>query len=116
MPKFKKLGYYEETPVFCDKLRNINIKFVVGGGGAYRVELIEPIGENSDLGNLPKKIGEAPYHICYEVPSLDDAIDELKRDGYVVIKKPEAAIAINGRRVSFLYGRGIGLLELVESE
>lgn len=116
MPKFKQLGYYEETPIICDKLRNLNMKFIVSGGGRYRIELIEPIDENSDVGNLPQKIGEAPYHICYEVPSLDEAIDELRKNGYVLLKAPETAAVMNNRRISYLYSKGIGLVELTESE
>ena len=58
--------------------------------------------------------GEGPYHICYETNNLDDKIAELKSKGWIVVHEPATAVAIQGRRVAFLFKNGMGLIEILE--
>ena len=55
-----------------------------------------------------------PYHICYEVENLENAISELQQNKFVLAKKEQPAIAFNNRKVVFLFHKEVGLIELLE--
>ena len=104
---FLKLGYEVEFPAAFDSLRDITITY-------YRVELIEPLGPNSPVYGLLKKYKNTPYHFCYEVTDLEEAVAELEAQGYYVIQAPLEAPCIEKRRVVFLMGADMGMIEVVE--
>ncbi|RKM54293.1 MULTISPECIES: VOC family protein [unclassified Butyrivibrio] len=110
--KFLELGYEIERPVKFDEIRNINIEFLVNGD--YRVELIEPMGEDSPMYPLLARYKNTPYHFCYEVEDIDKAVEELSAQRYTVIHEPNIAPCIDGKKVAFLYNNSMGIIELVE--
>ncbi len=109
---FIDLGYEVEQDVVRDEYRGIDIAFLVKDG--YRVELVSPYTEESVVYDLRKRMGNSPYHICYEVADLDAAIGELQAQRFVVTQEPHEAVAIDGKRVCFLIHGQIGIIELVE--
>jgi len=109
---FIDLGYEVEQDVVRDEYRGIDIAFLVKDG--YRVELVSPYTEESVVYDLRKRMGNSPYHICYEVADLDTAIRELQAQRFVVTQEPHEAVAIDGKRVCFLIHGQIGIIELVE--
>lgn len=109
---FQKLGYVIKSGPEKDFKRNVEIAFLQNNN--YLVELISPLNEISPIKNYLNKIGNTPYHICYETHDIDETILELKKQKYRVIEKPSKAIAINNQRVAFLYQPKYGLLELLE--
>jgi methylmalonyl-CoA/ethylmalonyl-CoA epimerase len=48
------------------------------------------------------------------VESIEDAVAELRKMRYIVVRKPEPAIAFGNKRVCFLYHKQVGLIEIVE--
>ncbi len=110
--KLLELGYTVEKPVKYDEIRQINIEFLVNGD--YRVELIQPMSEESPMYPLLKRFKNAPYHFCYEVADLDASVEELSSKGYTVIQEPEIAPCIEEKRVVFLNNISMGIIELVE--
>ncbi|MBQ9479154.1 MAG: VOC family protein [Selenomonadaceae bacterium] len=78
-----------------------------------RIELIAA-AEGCTLFNRLKKIGSTPYHICYECSDLDESISDLRSDNFMLIREPQSAVAIDNRRVAFMYSNAIGLIELLE--
>ena len=110
--KFFELGYTVESPTAYDEIRKINIEFLVNGD--YRVELIQPMSEDSPMFPLLKRYKNSPYHFCYEVESLEESVKELSENGYTVIQEPEIAPCIEGRKVAFLNNISMGIIELVE--
>ena len=108
---FKALGYLPGE-ITEDELRHIRIMFMENGH--ERVELIAPNGESSPVDGVLKNSGPTPYHICYEVNDIKKAVAGLSAGGWTVIKDAEAAPAIGGAPVVFLYNRHIGMIELVE--
>ena len=109
---FYILGY-EFVSKTVDEKRDVVIAFIRNGD--YMVELISPLNQNAPVINVLKKYGPTPYHICYETASLDEEISKLKMDGWVLLRKREKAIAINGSDVVFLYNKSVGLIEIVET-
>lgn len=109
---FEMLGYKKKTEVIRDLNRKIDICFMLQGG--YTIELVSPIDETSVVYNTYKKVKEGPYHICYEVKNIEEAIRELKKKGYIAVQPIEEAIAFGGSLVVFMYHKYVGLIELVE--
>ena len=109
---FLALGYEIEQDTVRDEYRGIDIAFLEKDG--YRVELVSPFTEESVVYDLRKKMGNSPYHICYEVENLESAIEDLQEQRFVVTQEPHEAVAIDGKRVCFLIHGQMGIIELVE--
>ena len=112
--EFNKLGFVVEHDTVEDSLRDIYICFMINGNS--RVELVEPKSKESVVAALGKKIGNSPYHLCYEVSDIECAVSELEEMGYMIIQQQQIAPAIDGKKVAFLFNGNIGLLELVEEK
>lgn len=111
---FLSLGYVVEQEAIRDELRDLNILFL--RNGAYRIELVKP-NRNSSIYPLLKTYKNAPYHICYGVANLEDAIASFTlKGGYIVIQEPMCAPAIRNRKVCFLVKKSLGMIELVEEK
>jgi methylmalonyl-CoA/ethylmalonyl-CoA epimerase len=111
--EFEKIGYERFDSKFNDIDRKIYIQFMKNGN--MLVELVSPTNEGeSSIDGILKKIGDTAYHICYEVEDINDEIEKLKQEKYILINQPQGAIAINSYEVAFLYKRNVGLIELVE--
>lgn len=77
------------------------------------IELCAPLTESSPLGGfLRKQIGA--YHVCYEVPALDEALAHARRHACVLVSGPTPAVAFGGRRIAWFLTPTRQLTELVE--
>jgi methylmalonyl-CoA/ethylmalonyl-CoA epimerase len=106
-------GYNRSATVF-DPIQNVNICWLTKSGQPT-LELLEPVDENSPVNKTLEKNGVTPYHCCYQVDNIEEAIVELRKQRYVVVSKPVEAVAFRGSRVCFLYNKNVGLIELVEA-
>ena len=59
--------------------------------------------------------GVTPYHMCYEVQDIAQAIGELRDQRFLLVSGPVPACAMEDRRVAFLFQKNTGLIELVEA-
>lgn len=80
------------------------------------IELLEPVEETSPVTKILRNNGVTPYHICYETDDLGQTIVDLKARRFLVVVKPVEAVAIENRKVCFLYHKDVGLIELVEAK
>jgi methylmalonyl-CoA/ethylmalonyl-CoA epimerase len=85
--------------------------------GESRIELLEPVSEDSPVGRFIAKRGEGLHHICYEVEDLTSKLDELRSRGVKVLDGYPRRGA-EGKLVAFLHPSGANgvLVELVEKE
>jgi len=82
-----------------------------------KVELLEPLGENSTIaGFLAKNPDGGMHHICYEVTDIIAARDHLKAAGARVLGGGEPKIGAHGNPVLFLHPKDFfgTLVELEE--
>ena len=96
----------EQGPIF-DQLQNasfITLKMKDG----FLIELIS----GGQVATFLKK-GINLYHVCYEVEDLENTIENLKKNGAIVISKPKPAVLLNNRRIAFL-NTPLGIIELLE--
>lgn len=111
---FMKIGYVVGNKT-NDILRKVVIAFARNDDTI--IEIIAPLDSGSPIDNILEKNGAMPYHICYEVNNIEDACKNLKKEGWVVLRKPLPAPAISSEgnaKVAFLYDKNVGLIELVE--
>lgn len=78
-----------------------------------RIELIEP-NKGSSMYSLLRRYKNCPYHVCYSVRRMEDAVKKLESEHFIIIKEPEIAPCIENKRVCFLSGGGIEMIELLE--
>ena len=82
-----------------------------------KIELLEPLGENSPIEKfLDKNKKGGVHHICFEVEDIDTAIMRLKRDGAAILGDGKAKIGAHGKPVIFLHPKDFNgtLIELEE--
>lgn len=107
-------GYVAATTVY-DPLQRVYVCFLEKPG-APRLELLQPEGEDSPVARTLKTAGVTPYHLCYEVEDLDDAIARLRISRrFLLVNGPVPACAMGDRRVAFMFQKHTGLIELVEA-
>ena len=110
---FVNLGYSVKQAPIYDADRDIDICFMENG--AFMVELVAPRPECKLFRSLQKKIGNAPYHICYITDDFVADMKVLQDNEYTVLIPPSKAVAIDNRLVVFMFHEEVGIIELVES-
>lgn len=84
--------------------------------GNTKVELLEPLGEDSTIaGFVAKNPAGAMHHVCYEVDDIVAARDRLVAAGARVLGSGEPRIGAHGKPVLFLHPKDF-LGTLVELE
>ena len=62
------------------------VLFHVGGvDGGGRLELMEAASADGFLRRFVAKHGESPHHLTFDVPSLPDAVEQVRRLGLTVV-------------------------------
>lgn len=112
LPEFEALGWSACSGVTEDASRKVKIQFIRLDDEV--VELVAPLTDDSPICKILQKSSGTPYHICYEVDSLEDMEAKLKAMRFMVFKKPAPAPAIGMRRVEWFYSKNGGIIELVE--
>jgi methylmalonyl-CoA/ethylmalonyl-CoA epimerase len=83
-----------------------------------RIELLEPLGENSPIAKfLEKNPGGGMHHVCYEVDDIVAARDRMKAMGATITGSGEPRIGAHGKPVLFLHPRDFAgtLIELEQA-
>lgn len=112
---YKSLNYTCDSKIIKDFDRNINIVFMTNG--MTRVELIEKADKNieSPVDNiLDNRNRHNIYHSCYQVDCLEMEINRLQKQNFIMMVKPEPAIAFDSKRVCFMFNFDVGMIELLE--
>ena len=107
---------YNKSKEYLDTFQNVKICWLEKNN-MPRLELLAPVDEKSPVVKTLEKNGVTPYHICYEVEKIDEAIAELRKQKYVLVSLPNEAPAMasfGSGKVAFLFHKDAGLIELVE--
>ncbi|RVD43421.1 methylmalonyl-CoA epimerase [Mesorhizobium sp. M4A.F.Ca.ET.020.02.1.1] len=86
--------------------------------GNTKIELLEPLGENSPItAFLEKNPSGGMHHVCYEVDDIVAARDRLKASGARVLGDGSPKIGAHGKPVLFLHPKDFfgTLVELEQS-
>jgi methylmalonyl-CoA/ethylmalonyl-CoA epimerase len=72
--------------------------------GNTKIELLEPLGENSPIAAfLDKNPSGGMHHLCYEVDNILEARDHLKSQGARVLGDGNPKTGAHGKPVLFLH-------------
>ena len=86
--------------------------------GNTKIELLEPLGENSPIASfLEKNPSGGMHHLCYEVDDIIAARDRLKAAGARVLGDGNPKAGAHGKPVLFLHPKDFSgtLVELEQS-
>ena len=81
-----------------------------------QIELLEPWGEKSPVrGFLEKNPKGGQHHVCFEVPDIEAARDDMVAKGATVLNDGKPRIGAHGVPVIFLHPKDMGgvLVELM---
>jgi methylmalonyl-CoA/ethylmalonyl-CoA epimerase len=71
-----------------------------------KIELLEPLGDNSPIAKfLEKNPGGGMHHVCYEVDNIYAARDRMQQMGATITGSGEPRIGAHGKPVLFLHPR-----------
>jgi methylmalonyl-CoA/ethylmalonyl-CoA epimerase len=115
IPIYKNLfGYDLISGPFDDPIQNVSVCFLSRGEGDTVIELVAPLGPNSPVDRTLKK-GGGTYHVCYQVPDIQQAIDHLREQGSFLLSGPVPAVAFEMREIAWLMTEVDLLVELVQA-
>lgn len=83
-----------------------------------KIELLEPLGDNSPIAAfLEKNAAGGMHHVCYEVEDIIAARDRLKASGARVLGDGEPKTGAHGKPVLFLHPKDFNgtLVELEQA-
>jgi methylmalonyl-CoA epimerase len=70
--------------------------------GESRIELLEPLSENSPIAKFIEKRGEGIHHIALDVDDVDARLSRLKENGVPLIHE-KAKEGAHGAQIGFLH-------------
>ena len=80
-----------------------------------KVEILSPLSKDSPVLKRLNTVGPGPYHVCYCVENINDSIEQLIcSDDWSILSQPKPDPAFSERKVSFLYSKKFGIIELLE--
>ncbi|GAB1581788.1 MULTISPECIES: methylmalonyl-CoA epimerase [Phyllobacteriaceae] len=106
------LGVEPSTPQALPE-HGVTVAFVDVGN--TKIELLEPLGEDSPIqAFLDKNPAGGMHHLCYEVEDIIAARDRLKGEGARILGDGEPKIGAHGKPVLFLHPKDFNgtLIEL----
>lgn len=112
---YEATGWQRIVETAFDPCQNVRACFYAKQGFPT-TELIEAVDEKSPIRKILSKSGVGPYHYCFAVDNLQEAISQLRSLKFIPTGKPVPSVGMPGRKVCFLYNMNYGLIELVESE
>lgn len=105
-------GGWTLSEVFEEKIQNARIAFLTKSG-MLKIELVAPLEGKSPVDHVLELQGVAPYHVCYVVEDIMKAVEDLYEEGFRPLFMPVESVAMENRKICYLYHLDIGAIELV---
>ena len=108
---------WKMSDIYEENVQHARIAFLTKEGSPT-IELVSSLfdGDNlSPVKNILKDRGVSPYHICYEVEDIMHAVEDLYDEGFRPLFMPVESVAMENRKICYLYHSEVGTIELVES-
>ena len=109
------LGCTDITPKVALEEQGVWVSFVNLPNS--QIELIEPLGAESPIhGFLKNNPRGGQHHVCFEVPDIIAARDDMVAKGATVLRNGEPRIGAHGVPVIFVHPKDMGgvLVELMQ--
>jgi len=94
--------------------QKVKVAFMEIGG--VKLELIEPLGQDSPVLKYLQKKGQGLHHICFQVNDIDETIKKLKENNVRLVDQVPR-VGATGKRIAFLHPESSSgvLIELKET-
>lgn len=100
--------------IFHDPMQKVRVTFLsTPHPNDAQIELVEPATDDSPVWRFLQK-GGGLHHLCYEVPMLEKALEQARAQKATVVRKPQEAVAFEGRRIAWIMTVQMLLVELLE--
>lgn len=100
------LPYYTETLglelLAIEEVDSEQVKVAFLDGGNVKIELLEPLSEQSAIHAFIEKKGQGIHHVAFGVTSIQDRLNELKEQGVRLINE-QPKTGAGGAQVAFLH-------------
>ena len=108
------LGFKQSVEHVNDE-QGVRIKMLEGTGSSAKIELIEPLGENTPVGRFISKRGEGIQQLAIKVNDIELTITQLIASGVRMIDE-QPVRGVSGSIIAFVNPSSTGgvLVELVE--
>lgn len=107
-------GGWELSDICEEKVQNAKIAFLTKEGFPT-IELVAPLEGKSPVDTFLQKVGVTPYHMCYEVDDIAEAVENLYDEGFKPLFMPTESTAMGNRKICYLFNAKTGYIELVSS-
>jgi len=96
--------------------QGVKIRYMEGDNDC-RIELLEPLGDQTPVGKFIHKRGAGVQQVAVSVKDIDDTISSLLSNGVKMINQ-EPVEGSGGHRIAFIHPSSTGgvLVELVEGD
>ena len=96
--------------------QGVKVVFIDASNG--KIELLEPLDDNSPIGKfLERNPDGGLHHICFDVPDLIASRDQLLATGARILGSPDPEIGAHGKPVLFIHPKDLtgSLIELQQA-
>lgn len=100
------------SKIYEERIQNTKIAFLKKEG-FVTIELVSPLAGKSPVDNILSQVGCSTYHVCYVVEDIEQAVEELYDEDFKPLFFPVESVAMNNRKICYLYNLKVGLIELV---
>jgi methylmalonyl-CoA/ethylmalonyl-CoA epimerase len=93
--------------------QGVRVRMLRAGG--TKIEITEPLGEETPVGRFLEKRGPGLHHLAFRVDDIEEAIGRFKDAGLRLIDETPR-IGAGGHRIAFVHPKSMGgvLVELTE--
>ncbi len=90
-----------------EQIASQKVKVAFIQAGETKLELLEPISEDSTIAKFIEKRGEGIHHVALGVDSIEERIQEMKENGIRMIDEKSRPGA-HGTQVAFMHPKSTG--------
>ncbi|MCK4251729.1 methylmalonyl-CoA epimerase [candidate division WOR-3 bacterium] len=108
-------GLFGLTLKMVKDVSDQKVKVAVLDLGETKIELLEPLEENSPISKFIENKGEGLHHLCFEVEDIEGMLLEMKKQGVKLIDEVPR-VGASGKKIAFIHPKDMGgvLIELSE--
>ncbi len=113
--RYKALfGFVPVSEVVNDPIQKVSVVLLSNpeSDGAP-IELIAPLTDDSPVSNILKG-NLRLYHLCFQVDNIEEALQNFRKNGAIIISGPVPAELFKGKKISFVYSPDKYVIELLE--
>lgn len=100
------IPYYTETlglkVLKIEEVASESVRVAFIDAGNVKLELLEPMSEQSAIYSFIEKKGEGIHHIAFGVEGIEERMNELREKGVRILNE-QPKIGAGGAQVSFLH-------------